>query len=66
MQNNSGDQQFQIAATLTGGEPDGIELHPQSMGQIMRPITGLGVEFSQEPGGKYFVRLERGGYSHVR
>ena len=39
---------------------------PISMGQIMRPIAGLDIEFGEEPGGKYFVWLERGGYSHTR
>ena len=61
MQNHSGNQQFRIAATLFGGDSDGISPYPQSMGQIMRPITGLGVQSSQELGGKYFVWLESGG-----
>ena len=31
----------------------------------MCPIACLGVEFSQEPGSKYFVWLERGGNGHT-
>jgi hypothetical protein len=66
MKDHGGDQQLQIAATLAVGDPDGVAPHPQGMGQVMRPIAGLGVKFSQKPCGKLFVWLERGCNGHAR